>query len=53
MITIKNIQKSFGENKVLKGIDLTVKKGEVVTILGPSGLRENNLFTLPKLTGTT
>lgn len=37
MITIKNIQKSFGENKVLKGIDLTVKKGEVVTILGPSG----------------
>ncbi len=34
MITIKNIQKSFGENKVLKGIDLTVKKGEVVTILG-------------------
>lgn len=54
MITIKNIQKSFGENKVLKGIDLTVKKGEVVTILGPSGsgkttfLRCLNLLERPE-----
>ncbi|MFA9485600.1 MULTISPECIES: amino acid ABC transporter ATP-binding protein [unclassified Moraxella] len=37
MITIKNIQKTFGENHILKGIDLTIDKGQVVVILGPSG----------------
>lgn len=37
MITISNIQKRFGDNSVLKGIDLTIKKGQVVVILGPSG----------------
>ena len=37
MITVSNIHKAFGENEVLKGIDLHIKKGEVVVILGPSG----------------
>ena len=37
MIELKGIQKYFGENHVLKGIDLEVKKGEVVVIIGPSG----------------
>ena len=37
MIQIKNIHKAFGDNEVLKGIDLTVNKGNVVVILGPSG----------------
>lgn len=37
MITIKNIKKRFGNIEVLKGIDLTVHKGEVIVILGPSG----------------
>lgn len=37
MIKITNIQKAFGDNEVLKGIDLEVKKGSVVVILGPSG----------------
>ena len=37
MIKITNIQKAFGDNEVLKGIDLTIKKGSVVVILGPSG----------------
>lgn len=36
MLTVKNIEKSFGEKKVLDGISLTVNKG-VVVILGPSG----------------
>lgn len=37
MITVRNIQKTFGQNPVLKGIDLTIDKGQVVVILGPSG----------------
>lgn len=37
MIKIQNIQKSFNGNTVLKSIDLEVKDGEVVVIIGPSG----------------
>ncbi len=37
IITIKNLCKSFGENEVLKGINLTVNKGEDLVILGRSG----------------
>ena len=37
MITIKGLHKSFADNDVLKGIDLEIKDGEVVVIIGPSG----------------
>ena len=37
IITIKNLHKSFGKNNVLKGIDLTLNKGEDLVILGRSG----------------
>ncbi len=37
MITVKGLKKNFGELEVLKGIDLSVQKGDVVAVLGPSG----------------
>ena len=37
ILKLENISKSFGETNVLNGIDLEVKKGEFVTLLGSSG----------------
>lgn len=37
MIKLENVHKSFGKNKVLKGINLHIKQGQVVVIIGPSG----------------
>jgi ABC-type histidine transport system ATPase subunit len=37
MLEVKNLCKRFGDVDVLRGIDMTVKKGEVVAILGSSG----------------
>ena len=37
ILSVKNLQKSFGDNQVLKGVDIDVKKGEVVVIIGASG----------------
>ena len=36
-VVCRNVQKSYGDRAVLKGIDLTVSRGEVVVLLGPSG----------------
>ena len=37
MINVRNLYKSFGKNEVLKDLNETIKKGEVVVIIGPSG----------------
>lgn len=37
MIKVENLRKSYGDLEVLKGIDLEVKKGDIVAIIGPSG----------------
>lgn len=54
MIKIRNIHKTFGQNAILRGIDLDIVKGQVVVILGPSGsgkttfLRCLNALELPE-----
>ncbi|MBU3228124.1 amino acid ABC transporter ATP-binding protein [Clostridium algidicarnis] len=53
MIQIKDLTKDFGDNKVLKGVNEEIKKGEVVVVIGPSGsgkstfLRCLNLLEIP------
>ena len=37
MIEVKNLQKAFGRNMVLKGVTETIEKGEKIAIIGPSG----------------
>ncbi len=36
-ISVKGLKKSFGDNEVLKGLDVDIKSGEVVCVIGPSG----------------
>ncbi|MCQ2561717.1 MAG: ATP-binding cassette domain-containing protein, partial [Clostridia bacterium] len=49
LLTATNIEKSFGDNKVLKGIDLSVSKGDVLSIIGPSGSGKSTILRI--LTG--
>lgn len=53
MLEVKDLKKSFGDNKVLNGIDVKIEKGDRIAIIGPSGcgkstfLRCLNLLEVP------
>ena len=44
VVSLRNVKKAFGQNVVLDGIDLDVKRGEVVVICGRSGSGKSTLL---------
>ena len=45
-IELKNVTKSYGAVQVIKGIDLTIEKGEFMVFVGPSGCGKSTLLRL-------
>ena len=44
LVKLENIHKWFGTNHVLRGIDMSLQQGDVVTIIGPSGSGKSTLL---------
>lgn len=44
LVHVEGLRKSFGSHEVLKGIDLSVQKGEIVAMIGPSGSGKSTLL---------
>ncbi|HBB58953.1 MAG TPA: amino acid ABC transporter ATP-binding protein, partial [Lachnospiraceae bacterium] len=44
MLEVRGLRKRIGENEILKGIDISIDKGDVVAVLGPSGSGKTTLL---------
>ena len=45
-ITIKNLEKSFGDNKVIKNFNINISDGEFIVLVGPSGCGKSTLLRM-------
>ena len=45
-IVIKNLEKSFGENKVINNFNIDIKDGEFIVLVGPSGCGKSTLLRI-------
>ena len=52
VVQIRGLHKSYGDNEVLRGIDLDVRRGEVVVVLGPSGSGKSTMLRCVNLLET-
>ncbi|MCD7836304.1 MAG: ABC transporter ATP-binding protein [Lachnospiraceae bacterium] len=46
ILKLKNVRKQYGKKEILKGIDLEVKEGEIISVLGPSGCGKSTLLNI-------
>ena len=51
LFEIKGLKKNFGDLEVLKGIHTTIRKGEVVVVIGPFRFRKVHLHPMPEPAG--
>ena len=49
-IQIESLRKSFGENEIIKGVDVSVKEGEFLVLVGPSGCGKSTPVSYTHLT---
>ena len=45
-ITIKNLEKSYGENKVINNFNIDIEDGEFIVLVGPSGCGKSTLLRM-------
>jgi ATPase subunit of ABC transporter with duplicated ATPase domains len=46
VVALKDVEKAFGDNKVLNGVDLTVNRGDRLAIIGPNGIGKSTLLKI-------